>query len=728
MRYILLLLFTVVYSSIVNAQSSPLNPYMGSIIKAIQHPPNYGDKYPYYKPMNNLESIFSDISNTKDLSSSIDKLTQVLENINTNHPSFRDFPKKLYKNFDLLLSNDKKSISIVNDYGTYDFLKFSNDTLIVRNDYLGCENWIDGDTNVSIQFIAKYFKGKKIYFCFEIPTLLSPDLTKNFIDVDVVVNKYGDGSTSRSSEVLDYSKTMFVEQFYRGDLDSNSISNSLKQIFGTKYYDSSGEISRTKFDLSSQKWVYNKIYDYDQYHRLRLREEGLSTGASTTSAVTGQTQNIRYGWWKYYDSNRKLKYKIKVNYDDLDERYIPKNLFNQRSVPSPEGTVNLIAFHANGNIKFEGQKWYSMDKQIFIGPWNYYNFQGDLISKIYYSDFKNQSNFSFKKDGNRYYKKNQLFNIVYKPQVTADLTFNGTNCANSEVDVNEYFHNKEIIYPIEGIYSGTIAYTSLSTGTNKYSNVEALVLEIDNMYLMELADCNGDKNDTRVITELINSLILKQTTNNKFVVSRDYGNDNLLPVMNRIIKKGHHYKAIDINISKNHSLHANRSILNNVLNYSKDEIYFETIFDDYKYIVSLNKTYQPKRKIVNKTSGAIKLPIIKRGDMNFITINLGGKDFEFLLDTGASDILINSEIERHLVNIGVLRGDDYLEPVKYQIADGSTKLLNIASLNTMKIGDTYFYDNTIAIGDANASLLLGMSFLNKFDWEINGSTLVLIEK
>jgi clan AA aspartic protease (TIGR02281 family) len=124
----------------------------------------------------------------------------------------------------------------------------------------------------------------------------------------------------------------------------------------------------------------------------------------------------------------------------------------------------------------------------------------------------------------------------------------------------------------------------------------------------------------------------------------------------------------------------------------------------------------------------IRLPLIKLDNLFYLNITIGNNKYQFLLDTGASDMLINSEIEEHLLTTGILRKSDYSESIRYTFADGSQKVFKTANLYTVKIEDSNFSNIKVAIGDSNSALLLGMSFLNKFDWKINGDVLELIEK
>ena len=129
-----------------------------------------------------------------------------------------------------------------------------------------------------------------------------------------------------------------------------------------------------------------------------------------------------------------------------------------------------------------------------------------------------------------------------------------------------------------------------------------------------------------------------------------------------------------------------------------------------------------------KTSNSIiSIPFIKEGNMNFIYIKIGGKSYKYLVDTGASDLVINTEMKDYLMQVGVLKSSDFGQSRIYEIANGSKVRFKTATLNSIEISGNKFNNIPIAIGD-NASLLLGMSFLDKFHWRINNNTLELERK
>jgi len=121
----------------------------------------------------------------------------------------------------------------------------------------------------------------------------------------------------------------------------------------------------------------------------------------------------------------------------------------------------------------------------------------------------------------------------------------------------------------------------------------------------------------------------------------------------------------------------------------------------------------------------IELPIIKRGNMNFILIEIGGVEYEVLIDSGASDVLLSNEIMKRLsysgdrVDMGSIK--------TYTLADGSTKNFQTATLNSISINNTVFENIDVAFGETS-SLLLGMSFLSRYNWQIKTNHLVLSPK
>ena len=110
-----------------------------------------------------------------------------------------------------------------------------------------------------------------------------------------------------------------------------------------------------------------------------------------------------------------------------------------------------------------------------------------------------------------------------------------------------------------------------------------------------------------------------------------------------------------------------------------------------------------------------------------LKINIDGVESYFLLDTGASDIIINRDIERELLLNGALSRKDYIGKTEYIMANNQSVEAQIIRVDKIKIGDYSVSDVEIAIID-DGSLLCGISFLDIFKkWEIdkNSKTLIL---
>jgi clan AA aspartic protease (TIGR02281 family) len=112
----------------------------------------------------------------------------------------------------------------------------------------------------------------------------------------------------------------------------------------------------------------------------------------------------------------------------------------------------------------------------------------------------------------------------------------------------------------------------------------------------------------------------------------------------------------------------------------------------------------------------------------YIRIVMAGKGYDFLFDTGASDFLINSKIERDLIVAGIIRDEDYLPPQKYETANGIVTLRRVKIVK-LKFGNITLTNIEAGISPNNATPLFGVNALNKFQtWKVNSKTNVLTIK
>jgi len=113
---------------------------------------------------------------------------------------------------------------------------------------------------------------------------------------------------------------------------------------------------------------------------------------------------------------------------------------------------------------------------------------------------------------------------------------------------------------------------------------------------------------------------------------------------------------------------------------------------------------------------------------NGYNVKVSVNEFEryFLIDSGASDVVINSEFERELLKGGMITSEDYRGTSSYILADGSSIECEILDIPFLTVGG-YTVKNVRAAVFPDGGLLLGQSFLNKFAaWEIQTDDDVLL--
>lgn len=135
--------------------------------------------------------------------------------------------------------------------------------------------------------------------------------------------------------------------------------------------------------------------------------------------------------------------------------------------------------------------------------------------------------------------------------------------------------------------------------------------------------------------------------------------------------------------------------------------------------------YNPDDIIGNLRSTRVPLTdYLKQGYK--VKIDIGGVSKYFLLDTGASDLLISSELEKELLKKGAIQSADYAGESEYTLANGETVIARVVYLSNIQMGD-YTINNVVAGIIEGGSLLCGNSLLGKFShWEIDQKNMQLI--
>jgi TPR repeat protein len=105
---------------------------------------------------------------------------------------------------------------------------------------------------------------------------------------------------------------------------------------------------------------------------------------------------------------------------------------------------------------------------------------------------------------------------------------------------------------------------------------------------------------------------------------------------------------------------------------------------------------------------------------NSITLN-------FVVDSGASDVSVPSDVVSTLMRTGTLTPSDFLDAKTYVLADGSKMPSRTFRIKSLKVGDIVVENVVGSIAPAQGALLLGQSFLSHFKtWSIDNTNHALV--
>ena len=115
--------------------------------------------------------------------------------------------------------------------------------------------------------------------------------------------------------------------------------------------------------------------------------------------------------------------------------------------------------------------------------------------------------------------------------------------------------------------------------------------------------------------------------------------------------------------------------------------------------------------------GTFKVPVTINGQL---TLN-------FIVDSGASDVSVPADVFMTLVRTGTITDADFLDKQTYKMADGSSVPSQRFVIRSLKVGDKTLENIVGSIAPVAGGLLLGQSFLRRFDtWSIDNHLQALI--
>jgi len=124
---------------------------------------------------------------------------------------------------------------------------------------------------------------------------------------------------------------------------------------------------------------------------------------------------------------------------------------------------------------------------------------------------------------------------------------------------------------------------------------------------------------------------------------------------------------------------------------------------------------------------AEEVPLIKVGGVYTLPVEINGVlTLQFVLDTGATDVLLPADVVLTLLRTGTIKETDFLPGAAYTLADGSAVNSPRFLLRSLRIGHRRVSNVAASIGPVSSALLLGQSFLEQLGaWGIDSQRQVL---
>ena len=119
--------------------------------------------------------------------------------------------------------------------------------------------------------------------------------------------------------------------------------------------------------------------------------------------------------------------------------------------------------------------------------------------------------------------------------------------------------------------------------------------------------------------------------------------------------------------------------------------------------------------------------VLQINGMTYLKVKIGSMNQVWLFDTGASDLLINNEMESILKNENVINNENFLGVGEYEMANGMIDTCRKYKISNIKIGKFSVDNITVAVTEKGKRIIVGKALLNKFsNWALNNQNNKLI--
>jgi clan AA aspartic protease (TIGR02281 family) len=146
--------------------------------------------------------------------------------------------------------------------------------------------------------------------------------------------------------------------------------------------------------------------------------------------------------------------------------------------------------------------------------------------------------------------------------------------------------------------------------------------------------------------------------------------------------------------------------------------------------VSEKSTEQPAQSKPRGAKGQVRVAMRFQSGVYVVPVMINGVlILDFMVDSGASDVSIPEDVLVTLLRAGTVSSADFRSERTYVLANGSREVTRTILLRSLQVGDKVVDAVLASITTTKGSLLLGQSFLKRFDsWSIDNNQHVLVLK
>jgi clan AA aspartic protease (TIGR02281 family) len=148
--------------------------------------------------------------------------------------------------------------------------------------------------------------------------------------------------------------------------------------------------------------------------------------------------------------------------------------------------------------------------------------------------------------------------------------------------------------------------------------------------------------------------------------------------------------------------------------------------EDFRQIPEPTSSSAPR--VQAGSDNAEGIPLLVQGGTFVIPVQINGQiTLNFIIDSGAADVSIPADVVSTLIRTGTIQKNDFIGQKTYRLADGSTVPSATFIIRSLKVGSRLLENVTGSIASVDADLLLGQSFLRRFNsWSIDNKRQVLL--